>query len=102
MTEARKDTLILIEDDYGINLNNTSSPSIILGKDAVFGSHSPSIDNDGSCSRDYYHLSNGRLVQNIDSKNEERDEPVISSDDLHAKTRYFARMEALSNMDDEH
>ncbi len=54
MSEARKDNLILIEDDGGINLNNTSSPSIILGKDAVYGSHSPSIDNDGSCSRDYH------------------------------------------------
>ena len=54
MSEARKDNLILIEDDGGINLNNTSSPSMILGKDAVYGSHSPSIDNDGSCSRDYH------------------------------------------------
>jgi hypothetical protein len=32
----------------------------------------------------------------------ERDEPVISPEELVAKTRQFARMEALSNMEDEH
>ena len=99
MSEARKNNLILIEDECGMNLNNTSSPSIILGKDVVFGSHSPSID--GSCGRDYNQLSDKRDGQRNNSKND-RDEPVISLDDLQAKTRYFARLEALSNMEDEH
>ena len=61
MSEARKNNLILVEDDCGMNLNNTSSPSIILGKDVVFGSNSPSID--GSCSRDYHQLSDKRDIQ---------------------------------------
>jgi hypothetical protein len=46
-------------------------------------------------------LSDKREGQNNNSKND-RDEPVISLDDLQAKTRYFARLEALSNMEDEH
>ena len=99
MSEARKNTMILIEDDSNSNLNKTGSPSVILGKDVVFGSNSPSID--GSCSRDYNKISYGK-GDDGNQEEQKREEPVISPDHLHAKTRYFARLEALSNMDDEH
>jgi len=99
MSEACKNNIIFVEEDC----NNTSSPSVILAKDVVFGSHSPSQDY-GSCNRDYNNiqLSQGRAYMMSLGSSIERDEPVISPDDLLAKTRYFARIEALSIMEDEH
>ncbi len=83
-------------DDDGDHLSN--SPSVILAKDVVFGSRSPSVeDRNNSCSREYQ-LSAHRFPEGISaigSAVREPADPVISQDDLQAKTRHYARLEGL-------